>query len=73
FNDAADSSIIAGAIIDWQYHEQSYSFKYETRLFDVLSLKADYAYINPSKTDPTAYALMGYNAKILEIPSPISA
>jgi hypothetical protein len=61
FNDSADSSIIAGAIIDMEYQEQSYSFKYETRLFDVLSLKADYAYINPSKSEPTAYALMGLN------------
>jgi len=61
FNDSADSSIIAGVIIDMQYQEQSYSFKYETRLFDVLSLKADYAYINPSQSEPTAYALMGVN------------
>ena len=61
FNDASDSSIIAGAIIDMNYDEQSYSLKYETRFFDVLSMKADYAYINPSKTDPTAYALMGLN------------
>ena len=61
FNDAADSSIIAGAIIDMDYQEQSYSFKYETRLFDVLSLKADYAYINPSKDTLTAYHLMGLN------------
>ena len=59
FNDASDSSIIAGAIIDLSYHEQSYSVKYETRFFDVLSAKFDYAYINPSKTEPTAYALMG--------------
>jgi len=61
FNDASDSSIVAGAIIDMEYNEQSYSFKYETRMFDVLSVKADYAYINPSTTDPTAYALMGLN------------
>jgi len=61
FNDASDSSIIAGAIVDMEYGEQSYSFKYETRLFDILSLKADYAYINPSKSDPTAYALMGFD------------
>ena len=61
FNDSADSSIIAGAIIDMQYQEQSYSVKYETRFFDVLSAKLDYAYINPSKSEPTAYALMGLN------------
>ncbi len=61
FNDASDSSIIAGAIIDMDYQEQSYSFKYETRLFDVLSVKADYAYINPSKDTLTAYHLMGLN------------
>ena len=61
FNDASDSSIIAGAIIDLEYEEQSYSVKYETRFFDVLSMKADYAYIKPSTTEPTAYALMGLN------------
>jgi len=59
FNDASDSSIIAGAIIDMDYQEQSYSFKYETRMFDVLSVKADYAYINPSTNTLTAYHLMG--------------
>ncbi len=59
FNDSSDSSIIAGAIIDMEYQEQSYSFKYETRFFDVLSAKFDYAYINPSKRERTAYALMG--------------
>ena len=61
FNDASDSSIIAGAIIDMDYHEQSYSFKYETRFFDVLSTKIDYAYINPSSSTETAYHLMGLN------------
>ena len=59
FNDAGDSSILAGALIDLRYEEQSYSIKYETRLFDVLKLKADYQYINPSATENTAYALMG--------------
>ncbi|MEN8146712.1 MAG: hypothetical protein ABFR02_03755 [Campylobacterota bacterium] len=59
FNDASDSSIIAGAIVDLEYEEQSYSIEYQTRFFDVLSMKADYAYINPSTTEPTAYALMG--------------
>ncbi len=61
FNDSADSSVLAGAVIDLQYREQSYSVKYETRYFDVLSAAFDYAYINPSKTDETAYALMGYD------------
>lgn len=61
FNDASDSSVIAGAIIDLQYREQSYSLKYETRFFDVLSAKLDYAYINPSTTDQTPYALMGFD------------
>jgi hypothetical protein len=61
FNDASDSSIIAGAIIDLEYEEQSYSVKYETRFFDVLSMKADYAYIKPSTSEFTAYRLMGTN------------
>ena len=59
FNDAADSTILAGAIIDMDYEEQSYSIEYQTRFFDVLSMKADYVYINPSTTEKTAYALMG--------------
>jgi len=63
FNDSADSSIIAGAIVDMEYEEQSFSFKYETRLLDVLKLKFDYVYINPSSTEPTAYALMGFDEK----------
>ncbi len=61
FNNASDASIIAGVIIDMSYQEQSYSLKYETRFFDVLSMTADYAYINPSTTEPTAYALMGFD------------
>ena len=61
FNDASDSSIIAGAIVDLDYQEQSYSVTYVTRFFDAVSMTADYAYINPSETDPTAYALMGLN------------
>ena len=68
FNDASDSSIIAGAIIDLEYEEQSYSVKYETRFFDVLSMKADYAYINPSTTEPTAYALMGFDKNNPTVP-----
>ena len=59
FNDAADGSIIAGAMIDMSYQEQSYSVKFERRMFDLINLKLDYVYINPSKSDPTAYALMG--------------
>ncbi len=58
FNDAASSSILAGAVIDLKYAEQSYRIEYETRLFDVLSLKADWAYINPSKHTQTAYAML---------------
>ena len=68
FNNASDSSIIAGAIIDMSYQEQSYSLKYETRFFDVLSMTADYAYINPSKTEPTAYALMGFEQNNPTVP-----
>ncbi len=68
FNDAADSSIIAGAIVDLEYEEQSYSVKYGTRFFDVLSMTADYAYINPSKTEPTAYALMGFDQNNPTVP-----
>ena len=68
FNDASDSSIIAGAIVDLDYREQSYSVKYETRFFDALSMKADYAYINPSTTAPTAYALMGFDKNNPTVP-----
>ena len=68
FNDSSDSSIITGAIVDMEYEEQSFSFKYETRLFDVLKMKLDYAYINPSSSEPTAYSLMGFDEKNPETP-----
>ncbi len=66
FNDGADGSILAGAIIDMDYQEQSYSIKFERRMFDLMNLKVDYAYINPSTTDPTAYALMGQDPNNLK-------
>ena len=68
FNDSSDSSIIVGAIVDMEYEEQSFSFKYETRIFDVLKMKFDYVYINPSSTDTTAYALMGFDEENPEVP-----
>jgi len=64
FNDISDSSVIAGTVIDMAYREQSYSVEYETRFFDVLSMKADYAYINPSKETLTAYHLMQRHQRI---------
>lgn len=64
FNDLSDSSILAGAIVDLSYAEQSYSIEYDTRLFDLLTLKADYVYINPSKNTPTAYHLLGEHQRV---------
>lgn len=64
FNDMSDSSILAGAVIDLSYAEQSYQIEYDTRLFDLLTLKADYVYINPSKNTPTAYHLLGDHQRV---------
>ncbi len=63
-NDMDSSSLLAGIVFDTQYAEQSYQIEYETRLFDTVSLKADYSYINPSDSQQTAYAMLQEHQRI---------
>jgi hypothetical protein len=58
FNDEDDSSFVGGVIADLEYDEQAYYMEYESRLGDSLKLNFDYRYIEPSKSDLTAYALL---------------
>lgn len=58
-NDISDTSLVGGAIFDLDYAEQSYYVQAQTRLFDALTMHAEYRYIEPSKQTPTAYHLLG--------------
>jgi hypothetical protein len=64
FNDDSDSSFLGGVILDTQYIEQSYSMKYETRVNDVVNVKVDWQYIEPSVRALTAYRLIGRHQRI---------
>jgi len=64
FNEGDDASILAGAILDMQYDEQVYYIEYKTRLFDTLTMNFDYRYIEPSRTKPTAFHLMGRHERV---------
>ena len=64
FNEGDDSSIIGGAVFDMQYDEQFYYMEYTARLFDTLKVNFDYRYIEPSRTKPTAFHLMGKHERI---------
>ena len=59
FNDADDSSFLAGAVVDNEYDEAAYSAKYETRLRGGFKIEGEYQYIEPSRTTNTAYATVG--------------
>jgi len=64
FNDADDSNIVGGVILDTQYDEQSYYVEYETRIFDIAKVKLDYRYIEPSNTYNTVYSQLGRHQRI---------
>ena len=63
-NDADDSSIVGGAVVDMEYDEQMYYAKYESRFGDSIKVECDYYYIEPSKKAQTAYALLGRHQRI---------
>jgi len=63
-NDVADTSAVGGVILDTQYDEQSYYIEYETRVNDMFKIKADYRYIEPSKTHNTAYSKQGRHQRL---------
>jgi len=64
FNDADDSNVVGGVILDTQYDEQSYYLEYETRIFDIVKIKLDYRYIEPSDTYNTVYSQLGRHQRI---------
>jgi len=64
FNDADDSNIVGGVIIDTQYDEQSYYFEYQTRIYDIVKIKLDYRYIEPSNTHDTVYSQLGRHQRV---------
>ncbi|MCP4969466.1 MAG: hypothetical protein GY932_02585 [Arcobacter sp.] len=59
FNDIEDSNAVGGVILDTKYNEQSYYLNYETRILDILKLKLDYRYNEPSSTHNTVYSRQG--------------
>jgi hypothetical protein len=64
FNEGNDASIVSGVILDFDYNEQVYYFKYESRIADVIKLNFDYRYIKPSQNTLTAFHLMGTHERI---------
>ncbi len=59
FNDADDSSLLLGAIMDTEYDEAAYSAEYETRMQGGMKFQMKYQYIEPSEAYNTAYASLG--------------
>jgi len=64
FNKGNDASILTGVLLDLDYHEQVYSFEYESRIAELFKLKFSYYYINPSDTAVTAYRLLGKHERL---------
>lgn len=64
FNNEDDSSIVGGIVHDFDYDEQTYYLKYESRAFDSFKLMLDYYYIEPSKNTQTAYTSLGRHQRI---------
>jgi len=64
FNEGNDASIIGGAIVDLDYHEQSYYIEYEGRLAETFKLNLDYRYTEPSPDTLTAFHIMGRHQRL---------
>jgi len=64
FNDSDDASIVGGVVADFEYDEEVYYFKYDSRLGDSFRVGFDYYYIEPSKDEKTAYALLGRHQRV---------
>jgi len=64
FNNADDSSIVGGIVADFEYGEQVYYMKYESRLLESFKVEFDYYYIEPSRDTVTAYALLGRHQRV---------
>lgn len=63
-NDVADSSFVGGVVADLAYTEQSWFAEFTTRLGESFRLNVDYRYIEPSKSEATAFALLQRHQRI---------
>ncbi len=63
-NNANDTNIIGGAIIDTEYDEQTYYMQFVSRAYDSFKIEIDYYYIEPSKDTLTPNALLGRHQRI---------
>lgn len=64
FNNTNDASLIGGGIFDAEYNEEVYYIKFESRFMEEYKVAFDYYYIDPSKTDKTAYAYLGKHQRV---------
>ncbi|MCF6339976.1 MAG: hypothetical protein L3J10_04385 [Sulfurimonas sp.] len=64
FNNADDSSIVGGIVIDMEYGEEIYFIEYESRFGDSFKMELDYNYINPSSKELTTYASLGKHQRV---------
>ena len=64
FNDSNSASIVGGVVKDFEYNEELYYFKYESRFLDALKVELDYYYIEPSNTKQTAFALLKRHQRV---------
>jgi hypothetical protein len=64
FNDTNSASIVGGVVKDFDYNEELYYFKYESRFLDTLKVGLDYYYIEPSKTKKTAFTMLGRHQRV---------
>lgn len=63
-NDADDTSLVGGIVADFEYNEQTYYAKYESRFGSSIKVECDYYYIEPSKKAQTAYTLLGRHQRV---------
>ena len=63
-NNAQDSSFVGGVVADFEYDEQVYYMKFESRFADSYKIGVDYYYIEPSTSHLTAYALLGEHQRV---------
>ena len=63
-NNAQDSYAVGGVVADFEYNEQVYYMKFESRVGDSYKVGIDYYYIEPSTTYSTAYAFLGKHQRV---------
>lgn len=63
-NNSNDSSLVGGGIFDFEYGEQMYYMKFDSRVMDSMKVALDYYYVEPSTTTTTPYSLLGRHQKL---------